>query len=79
MKEEELQLIKTVMVGDFLRSVDGVFELSSRHCDMLGTSIDERFTDNLRSAINETTAVQLQELAQRLLRSEDMTVCLAGV
>ncbi|MBR4506266.1 MAG: insulinase family protein [Bacteroidales bacterium] len=79
MDEEELQLVKTVMVGDFLRSVDGVFELSTRCCDMQGTSIDERFTDNLRTAIKETTAVQLQELAQRLLKSEDMTICLAGV
>lgn len=79
LEDEELQLVKTVLVGDFLRSVDGVFEISSRYCDMLGTSINERFTDNLRAAINETTAVQLQELAQRLLNSEAMTVCLAGV
>lgn len=79
LEDEELQLVKTVLVGDFLRSVDGVFEISSRYCDMLGTSIDERFTDNLRTAINETTAVQLQELAQRLLSGEAMTVCLAGV
>ncbi len=78
MEDEELQLVKTVMVGDFLRSVDGVFELSSRYCDMLGTSITERFTDNLRTALNETTAAQLQGLAQRLLKSEAMTVCLAG-
>lgn len=79
LEDEELQLVKTVLVGDFLRSVDGVFEISSRYCDMLGTSINERFTDNLRAAINETTAVQLQELAQRLFNSEAMTVCLAGV
>ena len=79
MENEELQLVKTVLVGDYLRSVDGVFELSSRYCDMLGTGVDERITDNLRAAINETTAVQLQELAQRLLKVEDMTVCLAGI
>ena len=79
MEEEELQLVKTVLVGDFLRSVDGTFELSARFCDMLGTGVDERLTDNIRTAINEATAAQLQELAQRLLRCEDMTVCLAGV
>lgn len=77
--EEELQLVKTVLTGDYLRSVDGVFELSTRYCDMLGTGVDERLTDNIREAIKETTAVQLQELAQRLFGEEDMIVCLAGV
>ena len=77
--EEELALVKNVLVGDFLRSVDGIFELSSRYCDMLANGVDERLTDNLRKAVNETTAAELQELAQRLLRVEEMTVCTAGV
>jgi predicted Zn-dependent peptidase len=45
---------------------------------MLGTDITEQFTENLRTALNETTAEQLRELAQRLLNPDDMTVCLAG-
>lgn len=77
--EEELALVKNVLVGDFLRSVDGIFELSSRYCDMLANGVDERLTDNLRKVLNETTAAELQELAQRLLRVEEMTVCTAGV
>ena len=77
--DEELTLVKNVLVGDFLRSVDGIFELSSRYCDMQANGIDERLTDNLRTAIKDTTATELQELAQRLLRVEDMTVCTAGV
>ena len=77
--DDELLLVKNVLVGDFLRSVDGVFELSGRYCDMIGTSVDERLTENLAAAIDETTAAQLQELAQRLLKVEDMTVCTAGV
>ena len=77
--EDELALVKNVLVGDFLRSVDGIFELSSRYCDMLANGVDECLTDNLRKALNETTAAELQELAQRLLRVEEMTVCTAGV
>lgn len=77
--DEELTLVKNVLVGDFLRSVDGIFELSSRYCDMQANGVDERLTDNLRTAIKDTTATELQELAQRLLRVEDMTVCTAGV
>ncbi len=76
--EEELNLVKVVLAGDFIRSVDGIFERSARFCDMLGTDITEQFTENLRTALNETTAEQLRELAQRLLNPDDMTVCLAG-
>ncbi len=76
--DEELELVKTVLAGDFLRSVDGIFEKSARYCDMLGTCVDERLTDNLRSALQDTTPAQLQELAQRFLNPSDMTVCLAG-
>ena len=79
LSEEELTLVKNVLVGDFLRSVDGIFELSSRYCDMQANGVDERLTDNLRTAIKETTAAQLQELAQRLLNPKDMTVSTAGV
>lgn len=77
--DEELDLVRTVLAGDFLRSVDGIFERSARFCDMLGTDITEQLTDNLRTALNETTAVQLQELAQRLMKPSDMIVCRAGV
>lgn len=78
MPEEELEMVKKVLVGDFLRSVDGVFELTERFCDMYGTDVDERLTENLRIAINETTAPQLQELAGRLLQDDSLLCCCAG-
>lgn len=77
--EEELLLVKQVMAGDFVRSVDGVFERSERYCNMLATGVTEQLTANLREAVNETTAAQLQELARRLLNVADMTVCRVGV
>lgn len=76
--DEELQLVKQVMVGDFLRSVDGIFELSARYCDMYETQVTELLTDQLREAIEKTTAAQLEELAQRLLCREAMNVFVVG-
>lgn len=75
---EELDLVRTVLVGDFLRSVDGIFERSARFCDMLGSDITELFTDNLREAIHTTTPADLQHLASTYLAPEQMTVCRAG-
>lgn len=76
--EEEMELVKTVLTADFVRSVDGVFERSSRFCDMYATCVTEQFTENLRTAINETTAGQLQELARRLLAPGELDFCRAG-
>lgn len=77
-EEDEMDLVKRVVVGDFIRSVDGVFEHAERLCSMLATGVTEQFTDNLRQAIEETTAEQLQELAQRLLSPENMLYCMVG-
>ena len=73
--ENELELVKKVVVGDFIRSVDGVFERAERFGSMLSTGVDETFTDNLRTAIKETTADQLHVLAQRLLNPDSMLYC----
>lgn len=76
--QEELTMVKTVLTGDFIRSIDGVFERSSRFCEMFSTHVTEQLTTNLREAINETTAEQIQDLARRLLNHDDLWVCRAG-
>lgn len=76
--EEELNLVRVVLAGDFIRSVDGIFERSARFCDMLGTDVNEQLTENLRDALDSVTPAQLQQLAARYLRSDQMCVCRAG-
>lgn len=76
--EEELDLVKVVLAGDFIRSVDGVFERAARFGDMLGTHVTEQLTENLREALESVTPQQLQQLAARLLRSDQLCVCRAG-
>ena len=79
MTDEELQLVKTVITGDFLRSVDGIFERSARFCDMFSTCVTEQFTDNLREAIATATPQSLQTIAGKLYHPDGMTICTAGV
>lgn len=78
MSDEELSLVRTVMVGDFLRSIDGCFELQQRYCDMQGSWATDRLTDNLRNALNTCTPPLLRDVAARYLAADQMTVCLAG-
>ena len=76
--EEELELVKMVLAGDFIRSVDGVFERAARFGDMLGTQVTELLTDNLRAALADVTPQQLQQLAARYLQNDQLCVCRAG-
>lgn len=76
--QEELDLVRVVLAGDFIRSVDGVFERAARFGDMLGTHVTEQFTDNLRDILPTITPTELQHLATQYLRPEEQTVCRAG-
>lgn len=77
--ETELQRVKAVMVGDFLRSIDGVFERSARFCDMYATCVTEQLTANLNHALSSATPDGLRTLASRYMQPSSMTVCTAGV
>jgi len=77
--EEELDLVRVVLAGDFIRSVDGVFERSARFGDMLGTCVTEQHTENLRKALDTVTPQKIQQLAARYLQNDQLCVCRAGV
>ena len=76
--QDELDLVRIVLAGDFIRSVDGVFERAARFGDMLGTCVTEQLTENLRDALSDVTPQQIQQLAARYLRSDQLVVCCAG-
>lgn len=77
--DDELDLVKTVLAADFVRSVDGIFERSARFCDMFATGVTERFTTNLAHSLQYTTPSQLRQLARRLLSPDQMVFCSAGL
>ena len=76
--DDELATVKNVLAGDFLRSVDGVFERSARFCDMLATGVDEQLTENLRQALGTATPQTLQSLAATFLNPDELFVSMAG-
>ena len=78
--KEELELVRNCMLGDFMRSVDGVFERSERFCQMMTSGVTEQFTDNYMSVleVGATTTNDIMSMAQRILHQDDMTVVMAG-
>ena len=65
--EEELERVRNYMMGDFIRSIDGVFDLSERYRQMVATHVGEQLTTNLLDSIATATPEQLQTLAQTYL------------
>ena len=58
--DDELNLVCNYMAGDFLRSIDGIFERSERFYNMMDTQIDERFTSNFFNALQTATPGKLR-------------------
>ena len=72
--DEELQLVKSTMAGDFLRGIDGVFERMERFAMMRNCGITEQFTDNLLAIFNDdgVTSSELRDLAAKVLNYDTM-------
>lgn len=64
------------MMGDFIRSIDGTFEISERYRQMVSTQVDERLSTNLMQTLADVTPAQLQTLAQSTLT--DLLTVTAG-
>ena len=77
--DSELDLVRKCMLGDFMRSVDGIFERCERFGQQLTAGIDERFTDNFFHAIDTVTPSELQQLAKQLLPSEELLKINVGI
>ena len=77
---DELQMVQSSMVGDFIRGIDGVFERMERFSNMFACGVTELFTDNLLGVIKQggISPSELLETAQRVLSYDNMLVVSAG-
>ena len=76
--EEELERVKHYMEGDFLRSIDGIFERSERYRQMRLNGFTEQFTTNYFEALRSTTPQDLLPLAQQVFPRERLVEVVVG-
>jgi len=76
--EEELELVKNYMLGNFLRSMDGPFSLSERLSSLLDYDLKPEYLNQVIDAIRATTPAKIQELAAKYLNKEDLTQLVVG-
>ncbi len=77
--DEELSVVKNYMVGEFMRSIDGIFERSDRWrhnrlCDANG-----QYMENFRRVLQGVTPAHLMAMAQNYLRPDMLTEVVVGV
>jgi predicted Zn-dependent peptidase len=76
--QEELEKVRTYMLGKFLKNLDGPFELSDRfwgiHQFKLGYDYYQKYIDTIKTI----TAEELQALARKYFVKENMVRLIAG-
>ena len=76
--EEELALVKKYMLGNALRSFDGVFDLLERYKEIMNIDKGYAFFDEFIAAINNVSAEELKDLANKYLNIEEMLTIVVG-
>lgn len=74
----ELETVRNYMLGNFLRSVDGPFALADKFKSIWEFGLDYPFFDGYFNAVKTVTPAELQALANKYLREEDLIECVAG-
>src|SRR5574344_179618 len=76
--KEELDTVRDFMLGDFLRSIDGMFERSERYKQMTSTYVTEQFTKNYFDAVTNVTPKQIELLACQVFQKSELAEIIVG-
>lgn len=75
---EELETVKNYMLGSFLSSLNTPFALADRYKSTYLNELGPEHHDRYIKDINEVSARELQQLAQKYLSEDDMTTVVVG-
>ncbi len=76
--EEELQLVKNYLLGNFLRSVDGPFAMAERFKGIMEYNLGYDYFENYINTIKSVNAKHLMDLANNYLNKLSLTELVVG-
>ena len=76
--EDELQLVKNYLLGNFLRSVDGPFAMADRFIGIMEYDLGYDYFDKYIATIKSISASQLRDLANKYFEKESMIELVVG-
>ena len=78
MSEDELQMVKNMMVGEILRILDGPFGIADVTIENIMCGYDNHATEQSVETILAITPEDVQQLAKRYLKDEDLIEVVVG-
>jgi len=76
--EDELETVKSYLLGEFLRDFDGPFALAGSFKAINDFDLDYTFYDQYLTVLRSITSEELMRLAQQYLHPEDFYTVVAG-
>ena len=76
--QEELSLVKNIMAGEMMRILDGPFGIADVTTENILCGFDNSHIQQNLERIRQTTPEELQDLAQKYLRPEDLVTVVVG-
>lgn len=76
--EEEIKLVRNYMLGSFMRSLDGPFDLLEAYKQIMYAEKGYAYYNDLLHTINTIDANTIQEIANKYLKREDLLEVVAG-
>jgi predicted Zn-dependent peptidase len=76
--DDELELVKNYILGQFLRSVEGPFALADKFKAVWEFGLGYDYFDNYFKAVKTVTAAELRDVANKYLQEKDLIECVVG-
>lgn len=77
--DEELEMVKNFMMGEFSRNLDGPFALADAFISLFANNSTIEFYQKQIEVTRTITAEELQKVARKYLKKEDMIEVVAGL
>lgn len=76
--EEELEGVRSFMMGEFMRSFEGAFSIADTRMFLEATDLNEDFYRNSLEALKNVTSQDLMEMALKYFNPDELKVSAAG-
>jgi len=76
--DDELQMVKNYMLGSFLKSIDGAFNLADRWKGIMFYNLDYDYYERFINTVSTITPAELMMLAQKYLSTENLSELVVG-
>ena len=75
---DELECVRSYLLGDFTRSFDGPFAIADAHISLLANQLDVSYYQNQMKAIRTIDAVTIHQMAQKYFDRNSFYIAIAG-